>query len=171
MSGKLYCTISPPRGGKSTYAEKWRKQKMVESCRCGRGIAEGTPVVISGDAFRKALTGKEFLPQTEAIVFCHMDTAIRALLASGYSVLVDETNSSEGTILRMLRIDIDAEFIIIDTPEEVCIERAVKTGKEYLVKPIRRIAKQIRELTKDWPAKLEQLKQQIRDRQESDTEV
>jgi hypothetical protein len=89
-----------------------------------------------------------YLPEAEAYVFAAMDTAARALLRRGFDVIMDETCTTERTLLRYLSIDIEAQPIWIETSAEVCKARAIAGGKEYLLGPIGRMEKQVR-LLKD----------------------
>lgn len=118
-------------------------------------------VVIGGDDFRIGVHGQEYLRTSEGLVFACMDAACRALLARGFDVLVDETSTTEQTLLRYFLIDYNAEPILIDTPEAVCLERALASGKDYLVEPIRLMARQKEELLKDWPAALDRVRAKI----------
>lgn len=93
-------------------------------------------------------------------MFAAMDVAILALLIGGNDVIVDETSTTEATVLRYLKIDIYAVPIIVGTEMDVCIERAIKTGKPYLSGPIVRMAAQMQKLMSDWPGRLEQLRTQ-----------
>ena len=154
--------VGLPRAGKSTYCHDWIK---------GAFPWQRPRVVISGDTFRKALHGHDYLPWAEGQVFASMDTAIRALMLSGFDVLVDETSTTQSTILRYLRIDIDAKPIFINTPVEACIERAIATNKPYLVEPIKRMNDQLQRLLPNWETTFERLKSIARSRHTQDIEV
>lgn len=106
--------------------------------------------VISGDDFRTAIHGMSYIPEAEGLVFATMDAAIRALLRRGFDVIVDETCTTEQTLLRYLKIDSNAHPIWIDTPAEVCKQRAIDTGKPYLLGPIERMDAQLQHLKKNW---------------------
>lgn len=147
--GSLYFTIGCPRSGKSTYADNWVKHETKR-------------VILSGDSFRKAVHGHSFIKIAEELVWTHLSVAAKALLNRGFDVLIDETNSTLTSLYKIVTIDIDAQPIWIDTPVEVCLERAIATGKPYLEAPIRRIAKQIEELKAGWPQNFESLKEKIR---------
>ncbi len=153
--GKLYFLIGLPRSGKSVYADIWAKHAPQR-------------VVIGGDDFRIGLHGHEYLRTSEGLVFGVMDAAIRALLYRGYDVLVDETCTTEATLLRYLLIDLNATPIILDTPVNICIERAREGGKEHLVPCIVSMDKQKQELLRDWPAAIERVKAKIVERYPND---
>lgn len=170
--GKLYFLQGLPHCGKSSYANNWLNPDsyLWETCEppCKDGIYDkifthrkfvdtAKPrVVLGGDDFRQALTGREFLIEAEGTVMAMIDVAAKALLLRGFDVLIDETNTTEASVLRMYKIDIDAERILIDTPKEVCIERAIKANRQYLCGPIERMSKQLDFMKENW--------EQIRDR-------
>lgn len=132
--GKLYFTMGLPKSGKSTYCNEWVLNQSP---------ANNPRVVISGDDFRAAITGREFQAESENLVFATMDTAIRALLNRGFDVIVDETSSTPETLRRYFRIDRLAIAVIFDTSEDVCILRAINDRQEYLIPHIKRIARQM----------------------------
>jgi len=63
---------------------------------------------------------------------------IRTLMEQGYEVMVDDTHTTETSIRRLLEINLNATFILIDTDIEECIQRAINTNQEDLVGVIRR---------------------------------
>lgn len=163
---QLYFTVSPARAGKSTYCNAWVKGQE-ESVEQGKG--KSFPMlrpraIISGDDFRLALHGQAYSKVAEGTVFAMMDVATRALLSRGFDVIVDETATTEETIRRYLMLDIDAIPVVIQTPLEVCLERAVKTNQEYLLGPIRRHHAQFVKLTEDFGATMSRLRQEVTER-------
>jgi len=180
--GKLFFLIAPPRAGKTTFCKEWVSKPDITvtgepidntsfpmfTCEKLNFTVSKPRVIISGDEFRKAVHGHSYIKEAEELVFANMTTACRALINSGFDVLVDETNSTLTSIYRLLLVDIDAQAIWLDTPEDVCIERAIKTEKPYLVLPIKRICSQIRELKANWPNNFNIMRQQIIDRKTSD---
>ena len=127
---KLLVLISRPRAGKSTFANRWVREDIMR-------------VVVNADSLRLALTGQRYNYLAESVVFSMKYVFIRALLKQGYEVLVDGTNSSDISIQRILEIDPNAEFLIVDTPEEVCIQRAKDTNQEDLIPVIKSIGKNV----------------------------
>lgn len=121
--GKLYFTIGLPRSGKDTFTKKWREE-------------EKNRVVLSGDLFRYAIYDRRYSRVGEELVRASVITAARALLLDGYDVLINDTNTSYTSIVQILNVDENATAYFLDTPAEVCIERAIKTGQEDLIKPI-----------------------------------
>lgn len=121
MTGKITFTVAPTRSGKSTFAKVW--------------LAEGKNdrVVVNADAIRLALHGKDFDKRFEGTVHFIKENMIKAHLLDGMQVLVDETNTNRWTITSLLRLDENATPVYIYSTREQCIDRAVKTGKIYLV--------------------------------------
>ncbi len=122
-TGKLYVTIGLPRSGKSTVCNTKR---------------QGNPqlVVLSGDTFRNALYNGVYNRSAEPFIFATLDIAAKALLMEGYDVIIDETCTDIRTALRYIAIDPDVQFILVDTPKEECIRRALINKQGYLVSVI-----------------------------------
>jgi hypothetical protein len=114
------------------------------------------------------LHGQAYIAEAEGSVFAAMDVATRALLLSGFDVIIDETSTTETTILRYLKIDPNAVPVFIDGTEEECIQRALATDKPYLVEPIKRMGKQLQKLTADWPGTWKRLCEYVAMRQQHD---
>jgi predicted kinase len=89
-------------------------------------------VIVSGDQIRLALYGCRYSSYGEGFVFATMQTMTRTLLASGYNVIIDETNTTKESCRRILEIDPTAKPIFILTRPEICIERAKATNQEDL---------------------------------------
>lgn len=116
---KLYYTIGLPRSGKSTICTEWAKKAPMRAIVCS-------------DNIRLALTGKRYEPLAETMVFATKHIMIRSLLDRGFDVVVDGTHSTEISIQRILEIDINAIHVIVDTPPEVCKQRAIDSGHSDL---------------------------------------
>lgn len=146
-TGNLYFTIGLPRSGKSTECKDWlRKENDVNP-----GIRVGTfvhklfghfdvddRVVVSPDRWRLAL-GHRYNWFAEPVVFSHIQIAIRGLLMD-YNVILDDTNTTPESIKRIYEVDPNAIAIPINTPVEICKERAIKTGQPDLVSVIDRMS-------------------------------
>jgi predicted kinase len=135
--GKLLVMIGCPRSGKSTFSNEWVDEYGHD----------GPPrVIICADDFRLALHGHRYAGAAEKLVFTHVYYATKALLSRGFHVLLDETSTSELSIRSALELDINADYILIDTPKAVCIERAHLTNQSDLVPVIERIHLQLEKL-------------------------
>lgn len=156
--GRLHYFIKLPQAGGSSKANEFI-----------RAAPAGHPrVVIGGDDFRIGTHSMEYLRTSEGLVFAQMDTATRALLYRGFDVLIDETSTTEATLLRYYLMDFDSFPIIIDTPSSECIRRARASGRDYLVPCIEQMARQKDELLKDWPNAVERVKARILERYPND---
>ncbi len=153
--GRLIFLVGLPRSGKSTYAHSW----AIE--RPGRAI-------ISGDSFRKALHGHAYIPEAEATVYSMMDVAAKSLLSEGIDVVIDETCTTEMTLMRYYRIDLEAEPVFINTPADECRKRAIDSHKTYLIPVIDRLQKQHEYLVKNWTEISFRCKEQVAYRQKFD---
>lgn len=131
----LYMTIGLQRSSKSTYATRWAQHLEMPG--------DGYPrAIVCADSIRLALHGIRYKSEAEPMVFTLDTYMIRSLVIRGHDVLADETGTTERSIRRILEIDPDATPIVIDTPKDVCIERAYKTNQEDLVPVIERCNEQ-----------------------------
>lgn len=195
--GRLYFLVALPQAGKSLWANQWVKEVLQQPITWlsaeftqyyGDGIVippaclnlfekkEPLPppkprAIVAGDDFRHAIHGREYLVEAEGLVFASMDIAARALLRRGFDVIIDETCTTQSTLLRYLKIDINAFPIFIDTPAEVCAARAVAAGRDYLLGPISRMDAQLRALRADWDNIVAKLKEYIELRKGNDVAV
>lgn len=167
--GQLFFLVKLPQSGGSSFGNAWaREAPYFEGDWTDPPQVSRPRVVLGGDDFRIGVHGMEYLRTSEGLVFATLDAAARALLSRGFDVLIDETSTTPETLLRYLLIDINAQPILIDTPEEECVRRALASGKNYLVEPIRQMARQKEELLKDWPAALERVRRRILERYPND---
>ena len=103
-------------------------------------------VVISAARIRIAL-GHRWNSYAEGFVDATKHTMIRTLLYD-YDVIVDGTHTTKASIQRMFEIDPEAEFVFVDTPPSICMDRASRNGRDDLIPIIDRMADQILSLTK-----------------------
>lgn len=147
--GNLFYTIGLQRSGKSTTARKWLNYKLDISdsgdilTRVERKSESEAPrVVVSGDAIRLAMHGQVYASEAEGQVAVAAEWMMRMFLGEGYDVLYDETNTSIDSLKRVYRVSRDAIPVIIDTPMDVCLERAERLGQHYLFPVIKRCSVQ-----------------------------
>lgn len=151
-AGSLKFTIGITRCGKSTYCNRWVKfledYERAEQLACG----DFTPrTIVCTDDIRLALHGQRFLKDAEAMAWAIHTYMVKAHLIRGTDVIIDGTNTTEDSILRILNADPDATYVLIDTPPEVCKERAVASGHLNLVEKgvIDRHARQLAKLKEE----------------------
>lgn len=124
---KLILTIGLPRSGKSTWALK-----------------QGCPIVAS-DAIRLSMFGKLWWPPGEQQVMAAARTMVRALFFAGHSTVIFDSISLTQESRKFWLPTSDCpwvlEYLLMQTPADVCIERAVATGLDYLVPVIQHGAK------------------------------
>lgn len=116
---QLKIMLGLPRSGKSTYCEQFKNHPNT--------------VVVNSDQIRLALHGARYNRLAEPMVHAITKVVTRSLFNQEYCVIVDETNTTKGSIRQWLEIDPDAEFIYIDTPLEVCKDRALQSKHFDLV--------------------------------------
>ncbi len=168
--GRLYFTVGVPAAGKSTVCNDFVKNPPLSNDPDNACVARPR-VVISGDDFRVATLGREYVPSSEHLIFSLMDTAIAALLHRGFDVLVDETSTSRPTLMRYLRLDPNASPIFLDTPREECERRAVEAGRPYLLPVIERLWPRFEKLRASWPSVRKELLEQVEHRLSTEVTV
>lgn len=119
---KLIMLSGLPRSGKSTWAKK-----------------QGYPVV-SPDAIRLAKTGRRWWSPIEHEVWATALTMVRALFLAGHDIVIVDTTSCTRRSRDNFKPPKDVFWQrwvkYIDTPIEVCIERAINSGQADLVEVI-----------------------------------
>ena len=107
----------------------------------------GNPrTIVSADNIRMAMNGVRYEPLAETMVFAIKHIMIRAMLDRNFDVIVDGTNSTKISLQRLLEIDPNLTPIFIDTPVDVCKQRAVDTGRPDLIPVIERISGNINKI-------------------------
>lgn len=132
-----------PRSGKSTICRDWSigKVDFVDGLPdyCNGPYEQVFPrIIVEDDAIRKAITGDRFNFASESQVYAIKYSMIRTLMEQGYEVLVDDTHTSEPSIRRLLEININSDFCIVDTDPVECINRARATNQTDLVDVVHR---------------------------------
>lgn len=102
MSQTLMITRGLPGSGKSTFAVRWVSEKPAERARVNR------------DDLRFATFGKYVLePDQEQVITAIEHAAVRALLASGKSVIVDNQNLRAKYIKPYLKLAAEVDAIVL----------------------------------------------------------
>jgi adenylate kinase family enzyme len=125
----LIMMVGLPRSGKSTQAQEI-SYKL------------GCPIV-NRDSVRLALHGMRFLPEAEQMVAAIVKIMVKALFLAGHSnIVLDECNQTVKRRREWFSDNWSTEFVYIDTPVEICQQRAIETGQEDLIPVITRMAKE-----------------------------
>lgn len=104
----LILTVGLPRSGKTTWANK-----------------QGLPIV-NPDFIRLALHGMRFVPSAEPFVWAIAKTMVRALFLAGHeTIILDATNTTKKRRDEWLSEAWVCQYLVIDTAEAVCLERAM----------------------------------------------
>lgn len=151
--GKLYILCGLPRSGKTRIANQWATYdiNILNGEIFPNPNAEITCVprtIVCSDDIRLALHGCRWSTLAEDMVHAIQGVMIRALLKRS-DVLIDGTNTTKSTIRKLLSYYVDADFCIIDTPKEICIQRAIDTNQLDLLPIIERMDKQLKEWKHD----------------------
>lgn len=134
--GNLTFLCGIPRSGKSTISNDWVNYKIEikDNQILSRNNKDGNPrVVVNSDQIRLALHGQIFAQEAESMVHSIKMLNIRTYINAGYDVLADGTHTTLGSIKELLYIDSSAQYLLINTPIDVCLQRAKDCGQEYLI--------------------------------------
>lgn len=123
---KLIVTVGLPRSGKTTYCNNLLKPQGF--------------VIVNPDSFRLAIHGQVFLDSAEPFVWAAVYAAVDALRLVGHDVVVDGTHMTKKR--REVWEQRGAEFVLMKTPKETCLDRARLTLREDLIPVIERMAKE-----------------------------
>ena len=128
MSDKhLLLMVGLPRSGKSTKA--------------GELSVQFNAPIVNPDSIRVALHGQRFAPQAEPFVWPIARLMVRALFYAGHEVvIVDATNATRKRRDEWQSAEWKRSFVTIETPKEVCLERAAAEGDTEIVPVIERMA-------------------------------
>lgn len=94
--------------------------------------------VVNPDDFRLTMFGQRYYASGEPLLWATIYNVVDALLLSGNRVILDATNLLMERRTPWVRRG--AEFVVVDTPEEECIRRAMLTNDTYIVPVIKRMA-------------------------------
>jgi len=121
----LHVMVGLPRSGKTTKA-----------------IAMGLPIV-NPDSVRLALHGERFLSDAEPMVWTISKYMVKALFIAGHNdIILDATNTTKKRRDEWISSKWETEFIHIDTPESVCLDRAKYEGDFEIIPIIKKMAAQ-----------------------------
>lgn len=136
----LFFLIGLPRSGKSTTSQDWLhfqcdiRQGQLRTKRFHyKELFENPRIVVNADQIRLAIYDKRFWVKGEDLVHATKNLIARLYLQMGYDVLVDGTHTTGRSIKELLRLDIDADYYMVDTPQEECEARALACGHDDLV--------------------------------------
>lgn len=117
----LIAFVGLPRSGKSTLSSALAKEL-------------GCPIVCK-DSVRLALHGQRYQAAAEDHVRAIAKTMIKSLFLRGHEVVIaDETHFSKLAREHLKQDDLyQVKWYVVDTPKEVCIERAIATGQPDLI--------------------------------------
>lgn len=125
---RIYCMIGLPCSGKTTLVKK-----IIEK--------EPRIVVVSADTLRKTIFGRDFFEPGEEIVWAVRKYMLMSLMSWGNPIIIDETNLTKYRREKIINLagqfDYEVYGLILDTPKEVCIERAYNDNNTKIVPIIR----------------------------------
>lgn len=118
--------VGLPRSGKSTEARKLSYP------------------IVEPDAIRQAVHGSMWRAESEPLIWGLASTMVQSLFLTGYdNVILDATNHTK----RRRQIWESPHWLlryhVVDTPKNICIQRAKDTDQEYLIPIIERMSNQL----------------------------
>ena len=161
---RIFFLIGPARSGKSTIARKWAnyeidiKEAEIKDRNTPKSKNENPRVIVNADSIRLTF-GHRFHAPLEEYIHAIKHTMIKALLLSGHNIIIDGTHTTKGSIIKLFEIDPDADYAIVNTPAEICKERAVATHQEDLLPVIDRMVEQMSKLPP-----IEDIRKEFKDR-------
>jgi predicted kinase len=97
--------------------------------------------VVAPDQIRIALHGHRYEPRGEAFVWAIAKVMVRALFGAGHNtVIFDACNVSETRRQEWESPDWAIQYVVIDTPVQTCIDRALAVGDKDIIPVIERMA-------------------------------
>jgi predicted kinase len=138
----LILTVGLPRSGKTTWARQQAQQY-------GRTI-------VNPDSIRLAIHGQRFVQSAEGFVWATARAVVHALFLAGHTtVILDATNVTHKRRNEWLSPHWLTRYKHLDTPLEVCVERARAANDQDIIPVIERMAHQFEPLGLDEAAWLE----------------
>ena len=118
----LHILIGLPRSGKSTKARRL-----------------GYPIV-TPDAIRSVVHGTPMKESVEALIWAFAKVMVESLFTAGHDhVTLDACNHTEERRRIWQSEKWAIKYHLIQTPAEICIQRARETGQDYLIPVIERM--------------------------------
>jgi predicted kinase len=135
-NNRTYILIGLARSGKSTFVQDWCKQCITNEIR----------VPIHADSIRLSL-GHRYNSYVEGLVHEFKLLQLKSMLQiPNVWCIVDGTHSTKSSIQDILRIDMNAQPIVVPTDVEECVRRAKATNQADLEGPIRRMWENLQDL-------------------------
>jgi predicted kinase len=121
----LVLCVGLPKSGKTS----WARKKTAEF------------PIVDPDSIRLALHGQSFIPEAEPMVWIIAHYMVEALFLSGHdTVVLDSCNISKKRRNEWKSDKWTRKYKLFQATKDVCIERAKKDGKEYLIEAIERMS-------------------------------
>ena len=128
----LILTVGLPRSGKTTWA--WRLQCPI----------------VNPDSIRLAIHGQRFVQSAESFVWATAKAMVPALFLAGHTtVILDATNTTRKRRGEWLSPQWECCFKHIETPLEVCLERAEAANDQEIIPIIKYMHAQFEPLGAD----------------------
>lgn len=100
--------------------------------------------IVNPDSIRVALHGKKFIPEAEDYVWAVAKTMVRSLFLAGHkTIILDATNLTPGRRNVWVKGGWSSRCVIVDTPLEVCLERAEEAGDIIMLPIIKKMHDQM----------------------------
>ena len=121
----LHMMVGLPRSGKSTEARKLNYP------------------IIEPDAIRRSVHGTAWRAESEPLIWGLASVMTQTLFLTGYNdVVLDATNHTKQRRQIWESPHWLIQYHIVDTPKNICIQRARDTDQAYLIPVIERMAAQ-----------------------------
>jgi predicted kinase len=126
---RLIGLVGLPRSGKSSLAKELAKHLRAP--------------IVEPDAVRLSFHGKRFYAPAEPMVWAVVKLMVKSLFQAGHEdVIFDATNVTMDRRRDWLSSVWKTQWLVVDTPPHICIERAIATGYSDLVPVISRMSQE-----------------------------